>query len=84
MGDPASLFTFDTIRSLPELGSLCRESLRLRNIFLSLPPKRVRKTNFTFSNGVGIKPIENVQINTYYNHREEDIQHDNLGRHGDF
>lgn len=82
--DAVSLFTFDVIRNLPKLDSLCRESLRLRNDFLTLPHKYMGKSNFTLSNGVVIKPGEYALINAYYNHRAEDIQHDNTGNHDVF
>lgn len=82
--DAVLLFTFDVVRNLPKLDSLCRESLRLRNDYFTLTHKYLGKNKITLSNGAVIKPGEYVLINTWYNHTADDIQHDNSGGFSDF
>lgn len=82
--DAVLLFTFDVVRNLPKLDSLCRESLRLRNDYFTLTHKYLGKNKITLSNGAVVKPGEYVLINTWYNHTADDIQHDNSGGFSDF
>lgn len=82
--DAATLFTYDVVHNLPKLDSLCRESIRLRNDYLIMSHKYIGKNKFTFSNGAVIKPGEYIIINSWYNHRAEEVQQDNTDDHFEF
>lgn len=82
--DVTSLFTFNVVRSLVKLDSLCRESMRLRNDYLALPHRYTGTKPVTLSNGVVIRPGEDIIINQWYNHRSAEIQKDKESDHNSF
>lgn len=58
----------EDIKSMAKLDSLCRETMRLKNIYLSLPHRNVGKEPITLSNGSVVKPGHDVIINYWNNH----------------
>ncbi|KAI9249141.1 cytochrome P450 [Phascolomyces articulosus] len=64
------VFTFDIIKNMPRLDSVCRESLRLRSQFFELAHTNIRDHKVTLSNGVIIPSDGDVLINTWHNHHQ--------------
>ncbi|KAI9268108.1 cytochrome P450 [Phascolomyces articulosus] len=66
-GKSSEVFTFDIIKNMVKLDSVCRESMRLRNEFLELAHTNVGKNRVVLSNGTIIQPDGDVLINSWYN-----------------
>lgn len=55
-GTSVALFTFEIIKNMPKLDSVCRESLRLRSQFYELAHTNIRNHNVVLSNGTVVPP----------------------------
>ena len=55
-GKSSEVFTFDIIKNMIKLDSVCRESMRLRNEFYELTHTNVGKNKVVLSNGTIIPP----------------------------
>ncbi|KAI7850426.1 cytochrome P450 [Circinella umbellata] len=71
-GKSSEVFTFDIIKSMVKLDSVCRESMRLRNEFYELTHTNVGKNKIVLSNGTIIPPGGDVLINAWYNQQSND------------
>ncbi|KAI8147549.1 cytochrome P450 [Fennellomyces sp. T-0311] len=80
----STLFTGEVVRKLVKLDSVCREALRFKNDFFALPHRNVSGGNIALSNGVVIKPGDNVLLNVWSNHRDSNLQRDIHGNHDTF
>ncbi|KAI9257383.1 cytochrome P450 [Phascolomyces articulosus] len=78
------VFTSDSIKQLVKLDSVCREALRAKNEFLSLPHTNSSNQNIILSNGVVIPPGHDVLVNFWMNHRDTDLQKDTIGNYNKF
>ncbi|KAI7851355.1 cytochrome P450 [Circinella umbellata] len=74
-GNSVDLFTFEIIKNMPKLDSVCRESLRLRSQFYELAHTNITKRNVVLSNGTVIPPDGDVLINVWHAHNmgEDDL-----------
>ncbi|KAI9470411.1 cytochrome P450 [Zychaea mexicana] len=79
-----NVFTGESLRKLVKLVSVCREAIRMRNEYLTLPHTNIGKQSFTLSNGVVIPPGQEVLLDVWANHHDSRLQRDNLGNYDKF
>ncbi|KAI9490233.1 cytochrome P450, partial [Zychaea mexicana] len=68
-GKSNEVFTYDTIKDMVKLDSVCRETMRLRNRFYDLLHTNISEKKVVLSNGTIIPPGGDVFINSWYNQR---------------
>ncbi|KAI9309164.1 cytochrome P450 [Cunninghamella echinulata] len=68
------VFTREIVNKFVKLDSAIRESLRVRNDYITLPHVNISQENVILSNGVIIRPGDSVFINLTSNHYDPYIQ----------
>ncbi|KAL0093332.1 hypothetical protein F4703DRAFT_1828880 [Phycomyces blakesleeanus] len=65
----SEVFTRDILKKFVKLDSVCRETFRMKNQYISLPHEYDGKVPLTLSNGAVINPGEDVLIDVWTNHQ---------------
>ncbi|OAD78163.1 CYP5311 protein [Phycomyces blakesleeanus NRRL 1555(-)] len=65
----SELFTRDILKKFTKLDSVCRETFRMKNQYITLPHEYDGKVPLTLSNGAVINPGDDVLIDVWTNHR---------------
>ncbi|KAG2224162.1 hypothetical protein INT45_000177, partial [Circinella minor] len=76
--------TTESLKKLVKLDSVCRETLRVKNDFLTLPHANISNKHIVLSNGVAIPPGQDVLLNAWANQHDSDFQKDSKGNYYEF
>ncbi|KAI9248824.1 cytochrome P450 [Phascolomyces articulosus] len=81
---PEDCFTTEAIRKLVKLDSVCRESFRANNQYTASDRTNIGSEDMILSNGIAIPSGQNILLNGWINHRDDELQKDNLGNYDTF
>ncbi|KAI9250128.1 cytochrome P450 [Phascolomyces articulosus] len=77
-------FTIESARKLVKLDSVCRESFRTNKEFTASDRTNVGSESVILSNGVIIPPGQDVLLNLWINHQDNNLQKDTIGSYEKF